>query len=55
MGKDKVNKLEFCRLKIMPIVVFYNHDSVHFSILRVSANVLYNCYSVFVDSFLFIH
>ena len=33
---------------------FYNHDSTHFSILRVSANALYNYYSGIVDSFIFI-
>ena len=27
----------------------------HFSIVRVSANVLYDCYSEIVDSFIFIH
>ena len=34
---------------------FCNHDSTHFSILRVSANALYDCYSGIVDSFIFIH
>ena len=30
---------------------FCNHDSTHFSILGVSANALYDCYSGTVDSF----
>ena len=30
---------------------FCNHDSTHFSILGVSANALYDCYSGIVDSF----
>ena len=34
---------------------FCNYDSTHFSILRVSANALYDCYSRIVDSFIFIH
>ena len=34
---------------------FCNHDSTHFSILRVSANALYDCYLGIVDSFIFIH
>ena len=34
---------------------FRNHDSKHFSILRVSANALYDCFSRIVDSFIFIH
>ena len=34
---------------------FCNRDSTHFSILGVSANALYDCYSVIVDSFVFIH
>ena len=33
----------FFKSKITTIVVFYNHDSTHFSILRVSANALYDC------------
>ena len=33
---------------------FCNHDSTHFSILRVSANALCDCYSRIVDSFIFI-
>ena len=36
------------------IVVFCNHGSVHFSILRVRANALYDCYSGIFDSFIFI-
>ena len=36
------------------IVVFCNHGSVHFSILRVRANTLYDCYSGICDSFIFI-
>ena len=31
---------------------FCNHDSTHFSVLRVSANALYDCYSRIVDSFI---
>ena len=38
----------------MTIVVFCNHDSTHFSILKVSANALYNCYSGIVNSFIFV-
>ena len=34
---------------------FCNHDSKHFSILRVSANALYDYYSRIFDSFIFIH
>ena len=34
---------------------FYNHDSTRFSILRVSANALYDCYWGIVDSFIFIY
>ena len=34
---------------------FCNHDSTHFSILRVSANALYDYYSRIFDSFIFIH
>ena len=34
---------------------FCNHDSTHSSILRVSANALYDRYSRIVDSFIFIH
>ena len=51
---DKVNKWEFCKLRITTIIVF-NHDSTHFSILRVRANVLYDFYSGIVDLFIFIH
>ena len=32
---------------------FCNHDSKHFSILRVSANALYDCYSRIVGQFFF--
>ena len=32
---------------------FYNHDSKHFSILRISANALYDCYSRIVAQFFF--
>ena len=38
----------------MTIVVFCNHDSTHFSILKVSADALYNCYSGIVNSFIFV-
>ena len=34
---------------------FCNRDSTHFSILRVSANALYDCYSGIFVSFIFIH
>ena len=34
---------------------FCNHDSKHFSILRVSANALYDYYSRIFDSYIFIH
>ena len=51
VDKNKVNEWVFCKLKITTIVVF----STHFSILRVSANALYDCYSGIVDSFIFIH
>ena len=34
---------------------FCNRDSTHFSILRVSANALYDCYLGIVDSFISIH
>ena len=34
---------------------FCHHDSTHFSILRITANALYDCYSGIVDSFIFIH
>ena len=34
---------------------FCNHYSTHFSMLGVSVNILYDCYSGFVDSFVFIH
>ena len=43
VGKDKVNKWEVCKLKITTIGFFCNHDSTHFSILRVSTNALYDC------------
>ena len=33
----------------------FNHNSTHFSVLRVSANALYDCYSGIVDSFIFSH
>ena len=33
---------------------FCNRDSTHFSILRVSANALYDCYSGIFVSFIFI-
>ena len=32
---------------------FCNHDLKHFSILRVSANALYDCYSKIVGQFFF--
>ena len=35
-------------------LLFCNHDSTHFSILRVSANALYDYYSRIADSFIFI-
>ena len=53
VGKDKVHKWEFYKLKITTIVVFV--IGTPFSILRVSANALYDCYSRIVDSFIFIH
>ena len=34
---------------------FCNHDSTHVSILRVSANALYDYYSRIADLFIFIH
>ena len=34
---------------------FSNDDSTHFSVLRVSAYALDNCYSRIDDSFIFIH
>ena len=34
---------------------FCNDDSMHFSILRVSANALNDCYSRIVNSFIFIN
>ena len=61
VGKGKVNEWEFCKLKITTIVqkkkkqCFCNHDSTHFSILRVSVNAFYGCYLRIVDSFIFIH
>ena len=33
---------------------FFDHDSMHFSILRVSANTLYNCYSR-IYQFIYFH
>ena len=42
----------FVNWKLGPLL-FGNHDSMHFSVLRVSANTLYNCYSGIVDSFIF--
>ena len=54
VGKDKVNKLEFCKLKITTIVVFVVVIQRILFILGVSANALYDCYSGIVDSFIFI-
>ena len=34
VGKDKVNRWEFCKLKITTIVVICNHNSTHFSISK---------------------
>ena len=45
-------KYPFCRL--YDHCCFCNHGSVHFSILRVRANTLYDCYSGIFDSFIFI-
>ena len=45
IGKDKVNKLEFLLIENYDHCCFCNHDSTHFSFLRVSANALYDCYS----------
>ena len=39
----------------MRILQIENYDSMHLSILRVSANALYDFYSRIVDSFIFIH
>ena len=55
LGKDKVDKWEFCKLKITTIFVFVIMTQRNFSTLRVSANALYECYSAIVDSFTFIH
>ena len=55
VGKDKVNKWEFFKLKITTIVVFVIMIQHIFFILGVSANALYDCYSKIVDSFIFIH
>ena len=55
VGKDKVYKWKFCKLKITDYCCFCNHDSTHFSILRVSTNALYDCYSRIFDSFIVIH
>ena len=48
-----INK-NFFNWKLRPFC-FCNLDSTHFSILRVSASGLYDCYSGIVDSFIFIH
>ena len=55
VGDDKVYKWKFCKLKITDYCCFCNHDSTHFSILRVSTNALYDCYSRIFDSFIVIH
>ena len=52
VGTMSINE-NFVNWKLRPLF-FFNHDSTHFSILRVSANALYNCYSGIVDSFIFI-
>ena len=54
VGKDKVYR-RILEIENCDHCCFCNHDSTHFSILRVSANALYDCHSRIADSFIFIH
>ena len=50
VGKGKVNKWEFCNLKMTTNVVYVIViQRIFTGILRVSANALYNCYSRVVE------
>ena len=53
VGKDQVNNREFCILKITPIVCFCS-VSMHFFILSLSTNALYDFHSGIIYPFIFI-